>query len=109
LKGNQDNIIKKLRIRPEIKLTQVYLKKKSRFPSPSHSTAKKRPKWPNLHKVLSAFQRLLERAKSTSENKNKNLKKIRGVLTTSTYAHTKFENIWLKTVVLRGLQNSVFA
>jgi hypothetical protein len=28
-----------------------------------------------LHKVLSAFQRLLELAKSTSENENKNLKK----------------------------------
>ncbi len=33
--------MKKLKIRLEIKLTQVYLKKKSRFPSPSRSTAKK--------------------------------------------------------------------
>jgi hypothetical protein len=35
----------------------------------------KRTKWPNLHKVLSAFQRLLEPAKSTSGNVNQNLKK----------------------------------
>jgi chromatin segregation and condensation protein Rec8/ScpA/Scc1 (kleisin family) len=55
-----------------------FFKKKSRFPSPSRSTKKKpkkRPKWSNLHKVLSAFQRLLERVKSTSENEIKNLKK----------------------------------
>jgi hypothetical protein len=64
--------------------------------------------WPNLHKVLSAFQRLLERVKSTSENENKNLKNIRGVLTTSFNVHTKFERIWLKTVVLRGLQKQRF-
>jgi hypothetical protein len=40
--------------------------------------------------------------------KNKNLKKLRGVLTTFTYVHTKFERIWLKTVVLRGLQKQRF-
>ncbi len=33
----------------------------------------KRPKWPHLHKVLSAFQRLLNPAKNTSGNVKKNL------------------------------------
>jgi hypothetical protein len=33
------------------------------------------PKWPNLHKVLSAFQRFLEPAKSTSENEKQKFEK----------------------------------
>jgi hypothetical protein len=82
--------------------------KKSRVSLALAVQLQKRPKWPNLHKVLSAFQRLLERVKSTLENKIKNLKKIGGVLTTFSYEHTKFERIWLKTVVLRGLQKQRF-
>ncbi len=36
--------MKKLKIRPDIKLTQVYFFLKSGFPSPSRLTAIKRPK-----------------------------------------------------------------
>ncbi len=40
-----------------------------------------------------AFEKLLHRAKSASENKN--LNSIRGALPTYTYLQTKFRNIWL--------------
>jgi hypothetical protein len=57
-----------------------------------------------LHKVLSAFQRLLQPAKSTSGNEKKKSEKNRGVFTTYGYLHTKFESIGLTTVVLKGLK-----
>jgi hypothetical protein len=53
-----------------------------------------------LHKVLSAFQRLLERVKSTSENEKKNLKKIRVVLTTFANVDTKVEEVEASLVPL---------
>jgi hypothetical protein len=47
-----------LKIRPEIKLTQVDVLKKSRVSLALAVQLEKKPKWPHLHKVLSAFQRL---------------------------------------------------
>ncbi len=66
--------MKKLKIRPDIKLTKVYFLK-SRVSLALAVQLQKRPKVPNLHKVLSAFQRILERVKSTLENEKQNLKK----------------------------------
>jgi hypothetical protein len=100
--------IKKIENQTWKKANAVLFLKKSHVSVALAVQLQKRPKWPNLHKVFSAFQKLLERAKSTLKNKKKIWKKIRGVLTTSTYVHTKFESIWFKTVLLRGLQKQHF-
>jgi hypothetical protein len=64
-----------LKIRPEIKLTQVNFLKKNRVSLALAVQLKKKPKWPHLHKVLSALQRLLHPVKSTSGNVKKKIYK----------------------------------
>lgn len=99
-----------MKIRPKIKLMKFYFFKQFVFIQPQLSTTKegqtgliciwcpKSGQW-----VIWFSKNFYNGPKAPIKMKKKSLKII-GVLTTYSYVQTKFKNIWLKNIALKGLQ-----